>query len=128
MDAVSNFLDQVGRLTDAEVLRVAGQARRHRQDKLVERARAEARCIIKANGRDMVLDELSEALRQWAAYNGAVGEMAADLSMPPRVEAHPLLVDALVAFVADSELDTASRDTLIADWVSTRPSRFTRTR
>ena len=120
----TRFLDEVGRLTDPEVLRVAGLARRRRQDRSVEAARADARRIIKANGREEMLDELSQALRQWAAYSGAVGELAADLSMRQRVEAHPLLADALLAFVAGTELDTMSRDTLVADWVSARPGRF----
>ena len=124
MDAVARFMDEVGRMADAEVLRVAGQSRRHDRDKAVEAARVEARGIVRRAGQDRRLQELTDALRKWAAYNDAVGELAADLSMRPRVQAYPVLADALLAVLAEGDLDQRSRAALLADWASARPTRF----
>jgi hypothetical protein len=84
----------------------------------------EASRLVRATGREEQFEEMNASLRDWAAYNGAVGELAADLSMRPRVEAHRILADALLAFVAGPDLGTNARDALLASWVSTRPDRF----
>lgn len=109
-------------MSDAEVLRVAGHSRTHDRDKTLVSARVEARRIVQQAGQGERLQELTEALRQWAAYNDAVGELAADLSMRSRVQAYPVLADALLAVAAGANLDPRSSAALLADWASAHPS------
>jgi hypothetical protein len=126
MDALSQFMDDVGRLGDAEILRVAVQARMHEQLPSVADARAVARDVVVRTDRVSQLGTLSAALRQWAASSDGSGEWGTDVSMPPRLLAFPLLADALLAEVAGTDLDEASRRVLLASWISARPDRMTR--
>lgn len=123
MDEVTRFVDQVGRLSDAEILRVAGQTRR-RQSTSLDAERAEARRVVRAAGQEYRLDELTTALQRWASYNAATGELASDLSMRTRAGAYPVLADALLALLAGPGLSDALRDRLIDGWSSAIPDRF----
>lgn len=126
MDDLSRFMDDVGRLADPEILRIASVARRHQNDRSIAKAREAARAVVLRADGAAEFNKHSDALRRWGAYNNAVGEGAVDDSMPPRVQAFPVLVDALLAEVAGAELDEGSRRQLLATWVATRPDRLVR--
>ncbi len=84
----------------------------------IAKAREAARAVVLRADGAAEFNKHSDALRRWGAYNNAVGEGAVDDSMPPRVQAFPVLVDALLTEVAGAELDEGSRRQLLATWVA----------